>query len=72
LFVHPNTVRYRLRRIADFTGRDPAVPRDAYVLRVASTLGRLSRQAHQPPLTYPTATADAGVTRITPSARSRA
>lgn len=47
LFVHPNTVRYRLRRIADFTGRDPTVPRDAYVLRVASTLGRLTRQAHQ-------------------------
>ena len=47
LFVHPNTVRYRLRRIADFTGRDPMVPRDAYVLRVASTVGRLSRQAPQ-------------------------
>ncbi|MGE2730316.1 PucR family transcriptional regulator [Mycolicibacterium vaccae] len=47
LFVHPNTVRYRLRRIADFTGRDPTVPRDAYVLRVASTVGRLHRQVHQ-------------------------
>jgi len=46
LFVHPNTVRYRLRRIADFTGRDPTVPRDAYVLRVASTVGRLNRQTH--------------------------
>jgi DNA-binding PucR family transcriptional regulator len=45
LFVHPNTVRYRLRRIADFTGRDPMVPRDAYVLRVASTVGRLNRHA---------------------------
>ena len=44
LFVHPNTVRYRLRRIADFTGRDPTVPRDAYVLRVATTVGRLGRQ----------------------------
>lgn len=44
LFVHPNTVRYRLKRITDFTGRDPTVPRDAYVLRVATTLGRLSRQ----------------------------
>jgi DNA-binding PucR family transcriptional regulator len=43
LFVHPNTVRYRLKRIADFTGRDPAVPRDAYVLRVATTVGRLGR-----------------------------
>jgi DNA-binding PucR family transcriptional regulator len=46
LFVHPNTVRYRLKRIADFTGRDPTVPRDAYVLRVAATVGRLGRQAH--------------------------
>jgi DNA-binding PucR family transcriptional regulator len=46
LFVHPNTVRYRLKRIADFTGRDPTVPRDAYVLRVASSLGRLGRQTH--------------------------
>jgi DNA-binding PucR family transcriptional regulator len=45
LFVHPNTVRYRLKRIADFTGRDPTLPRDAYVLRVASTVGRLGRQA---------------------------
>ncbi len=42
LFVHPNTVRYRLKRIADFTGRDPTTPRDAYVLRVASTVGRLT------------------------------
>lgn len=50
LFVHPNTVRYRLRRIADFTGRDPTVPRDGYVLRVATTVGRLSRQ-QQPPST---------------------
>ncbi|KUI26337.1 CdaR family transcriptional regulator [Mycobacterium sp. GA-2829] len=48
LFVHPNTVRYRLKRIADFTGRDPTLPRDAYVLRVAATVGRLNRQAAQP------------------------
>jgi DNA-binding PucR family transcriptional regulator len=45
LFVHPNTVRYRLRRIADFTGRDPTQPRDAYVLRVAATVGHLAYQA---------------------------
>ncbi|CPR03217.1 regulator of polyketide synthase expression [Mycobacterium bohemicum DSM 44277] len=42
LFVHPNTVRYRLKRITDFTGRDPTDPRDAYVLRVASTVGQLN------------------------------
>jgi DNA-binding PucR family transcriptional regulator len=42
LFVHPNTVRYRLKRITDFTGRDPTQPRDAYVLRVAATVGQLN------------------------------
>ena len=45
LFVHPNTVRYRLKRITDFTGRDPTHPRDAYVLRVASTVGQLNYRA---------------------------
>ena len=52
LFVHPNTVRYRLKRIADFTGRDPTTPRDAYVLRVAATVGRLSYQATNPSTAY--------------------
>jgi DNA-binding PucR family transcriptional regulator len=51
LFVHPNTVRYRLKRITDFTGRDPTSPRDAYVLRVASTVGRLTYQATNPSTT---------------------
>ena len=46
LFVHPNTVRYRLKRITDFTGRDPTRPRDAYVLRVATTVGRLAYQQY--------------------------
>jgi DNA-binding PucR family transcriptional regulator len=41
LFVHPNTVRYRLRRIADVTGLSPSDARDAYTLRMALTLGRL-------------------------------
>ncbi|RZQ64879.1 PucR family transcriptional regulator [Amycolatopsis suaedae] len=43
LFVHPNTVRYRLRRVADLTGRHAADPRDALVLRIALTVGRLAR-----------------------------
>src|SRR5580692_11129261 len=46
LFVHPNTVRYRLKRIGDFTGRDPTLPRDAYVLRVAATVGQLNYPTH--------------------------
>lgn len=41
LFVHPNTVRYRLRRAGDVTGLTPTDPRDAYTFRVALTLGRL-------------------------------
>ena len=43
LFVHPNTVRYRLHRIADLTGRDPWDPRDLMVLRTAVILGRLAQ-----------------------------
>lgn len=49
LYVHPNTVRYRLRKIADATGRDPSNPRDAYVLRVAATVGRLTRNGEESP-----------------------
>jgi hypothetical protein len=41
LFVHPNTVRYRLKRIGEVTGFSPLQPRDAYALRVALTVGRL-------------------------------
>ncbi|MCR6494151.1 CdaR family transcriptional regulator [Cellulomonas sp. P24] len=41
LYVHPNTVRYRLRRVADVTGWDPLDPREAYVLQIALALGRL-------------------------------
>jgi DNA-binding PucR family transcriptional regulator len=42
LFVHANTVRYRLRRIAEMTGLNPSGARDAYTLHLAVTLGRLS------------------------------
>lgn len=41
LYVHANTVRYRLKRIQDVTGYSPLDPRDAYALRLALTLGRL-------------------------------
>ncbi|MEH1127318.1 PucR family transcriptional regulator, partial [Micromonospora sp. CPCC 206061] len=45
LFVHPNTIRYRLKRIADVTGLSPLTPRDAFALRVALTIGRLDRSS---------------------------
>ena len=41
LYVHPNTVRYRLRKVAEVTGWDPLDPRESYVLQVALALGRL-------------------------------
>lgn len=41
LFVHANTVRYRLRRVADMCGENPTDPRGALTLRVALMLGRL-------------------------------
>lgn len=41
LFVHANTVRYRLRRIAEVTGYPPARPRSAFALQLALALGRL-------------------------------
>ena len=52
LYVHPNTVRYRLRRAAELTGLTPTAPRDAYTLRLALTLGRLlaTETSPQPPL----------------------
>lgn len=44
LFVHPNTVRYRLSRVADLAGFTPSDGRGAFVLRVAVTLGRLAER----------------------------
>ncbi|GLY18750.1 helix-turn-helix domain-containing protein [Kineosporia rhizophila] len=42
LFVHPNTVRYRLRRVSDITRWDPTDARGAFVLRIAIIAGRVS------------------------------
>ncbi|AEF39678.1 MULTISPECIES: PucR family transcriptional regulator [Hoyosella] len=53
LFVHPNTVRYRLKKITEITGRDPSSPRDAHVLRVAESVGRLIRSDAEPLLQFP-------------------
>ncbi|MDR1118355.1 MAG: helix-turn-helix domain-containing protein [Bifidobacteriaceae bacterium] len=45
LFVHPNTVRYRLGKITDTCGWDPTSPREAYVLQHALAVGRLPQRA---------------------------
>ena len=44
LFVHPNTVRYRLRRVAELTGWDATRPRDAFVLQTAQAVGLLANR----------------------------
>jgi hypothetical protein len=42
LFVHPNTVRYRIRQVAELTGFSPSDPREAFTLQIALVLGRQS------------------------------
>lgn len=42
LFVHPNTVRYRLGRIAETVGYDLTHPREAQTVAIALAVGRLA------------------------------
>ncbi|MCV2393817.1 helix-turn-helix domain-containing protein [Actinotalea sp. M2MS4P-6] len=41
LYVHPNTVRYRLRKVTEVTGWDPLDARESFVLAIALAVGRL-------------------------------
>jgi DNA-binding PucR family transcriptional regulator len=43
LFVHTNTVRYRLRRAAELCGHAPTDARGAFTIQLALVLGRLNR-----------------------------
>ncbi|WP_026549168.1 helix-turn-helix domain-containing protein [Arthrobacter sp. Br18] len=58
LFVHANTVRYRLRRVCDITGWDPLLPREAYVLHTALVVGRLYHPVKPPAERLPPRSAD--------------
>ena len=40
LYVHANTVRYRLRKVSELVGLDVLRPRDAQVASTALVLGR--------------------------------
>ncbi len=44
LFVHPNTVRYRLRRVTELTGVTPSDGRGGFTLWTAVILGRLAHK----------------------------
>jgi hypothetical protein len=48
LYVHVNTVRYRLRRVGEVTGYSPSDARDAFVLRTALVVARLQDWAKPP------------------------
>lgn len=44
LFIHPNTVRYRLKKIAESIDYDPSEPRDAMIIHLAIMLGRIAEK----------------------------
>jgi len=47
LFVHPNTVRYRLKRIAETIGWDATGPREALILQSALIVGAIQQPEGQ-------------------------
>ncbi len=48
LFVHPNTVRYRLKRVSDVIGYDATGAREALILQSALIVGSMSDHEAQP------------------------
>ena len=50
LFVHPNTVRYRLKRISELIGWDATGAREALVLQCALILGQIADSGTQEPV----------------------
>lgn len=62
LFVHPNTVRYRLRQTADLTGFSPTEARAALTLQIALVLGRLTGRLTGRPTGRPSPRSTSGPT----------
>ena len=54
LFVHTNTVRYRLRRAAELCGHAPTEARGAFTIQLALMLGRLNGPGNGRPAGLPT------------------
>ncbi|MBT2518827.1 helix-turn-helix domain-containing protein [Streptomyces sp. ISL-90] len=48
LFVHPNTVRYRLKRVSDVIGWDATGAREALILQAALIIGSMSDHEQSP------------------------
>ncbi|MFT4137067.1 PucR family transcriptional regulator [Microbacterium sp.] len=44
LFVHPNTVRYRLKRVSELIGWDATGPREALILQTALIIGSIGTE----------------------------
>jgi hypothetical protein len=53
LFVHPNTVRYRLRQVTELSGFSPSQARDAFTLQIALVLGRQSGRGEENGAAHP-------------------
>ncbi|MBT2500858.1 helix-turn-helix domain-containing protein [Agromyces sp. ISL-38] len=54
LFVHPNTVRYRLKRVSDVIGWDATGAREALILQAALIIGSMSDHEQSPRRRPPT------------------
>ncbi|MBS3177810.1 MULTISPECIES: PucR family transcriptional regulator [unclassified Pseudoclavibacter] len=63
LFVHPNTVRYRLKRVSEVIGWDATGPREALILQCALILGNIAEPKQPEPRRQAGTTGAANVPR---------
>src|SRR5690606_7928830 len=49
MFVHPNTVRYRLKKVSEFIGWNATGAREALILQSALIAGSIAHQARRGP-----------------------